>query len=138
MTPCTGQSSPSAVDVLCCSFLWCDCCGALVISLFWFVVSLPPFLLPAPVSFANTLHSHWPIRGAVVMSCCSFLYCGCCGALVLSCSCSLCRCRLFYCGAHFFNNSPNWKKILCNNNTVTTRQKEKEKEAFRCKHSSPS
>ncbi len=65
MTPCTGQSSPSAVDVLCSSFLWCDCCGALVISLFWFVVSLP-FLLPAPVSFANTSLRHWS-RGDVLL-----------------------------------------------------------------------
>ena len=127
MTPCTGQSSPSAVDVLCCSFLWCDCCGALVISLFCFVVSLP-FLLPAPVSFANTLHSHWPIRGAVVMSCSSFLYCGCCGALFLSLFWFLVSLPPFLLRRPFLQQLTQLKKnILCNNTTQSQPGKKKKK-----------
>jgi hypothetical protein len=133
MTPCTGQSSPSAVDVLCCSFLWCDCCGALVISLFWFVVSLP-FLLPAPVSFANTSLRHWS-RGDVLLFFPALWLLWCLGSFLFLFPVSL---PPFLLRRPFLQQLTQLKKILCNNNTVTTRQKEKEKEAFRCKHSSPS
>ena len=123
MTPCTGQSSPSAVDVLCCSFLWCDCCGALVISLFWFVVSLP-FLLPAPVSFANTSHCHWS-RGDVLFFFPALWLLWCLGSFLFLFLVSL---PPFLLRRPFLQQLTQLKKnILCNNTTQSQPGKKKKK-----------
>ena len=65
-----------------------------------------PFLLQRPcIATGQSVVPWWCL---VVLSCIVAVVVPC----FFPCSGSLCRCRPFYCGARFFNNSPNWKKIF--------------------------